>query len=56
MSALVIPALCTPLQRHDKIAQPRPNVIMTVDRVADQQHGSLVLRSAKTKIGSLVIG
>jgi hypothetical protein len=53
---VVIPALCTPLQRHDKIAQPCPNVIMTVDRVAAQQHGSVVLKSAKTKIGSLVIG
>jgi hypothetical protein len=29
---------------------------MTVDRVAAQQHGSVVVRSAEAKIGSLVIG
>jgi hypothetical protein len=55
-SALVISALWHPLQQQDKIAQPCPKVIMTVDRVAAQQHGSVVVRSAEAKIGSLVIG
>ena len=34
----------------------RPKVIMTVDPVAAQAHGSVVIRSAEAKIGSLVIG
>jgi hypothetical protein len=55
-SALVIPALWHPLQQQDKIALSRPKVIMTVDLVAAQQRGSAVLRSAKAKIGPLVIG
>jgi hypothetical protein len=56
-SALVIPALWHPLQQQDKIASlRRPKVIMTVDPVAAQQRGSAVLRSAKAKIGPLVIG
>jgi hypothetical protein len=45
-----------PLQQQDKIASSRPKVIMTVDLVAAQQRGSAVLRSAKAKIGPLVIG
>jgi hypothetical protein len=31
-------------------------VIMTVDPVAARAHGSVVIRSAEAKIGSLVIG
>jgi hypothetical protein len=45
-----------PPHPQDKITSSRPNVIMTVDRVAAQQHGTVVVRSAKAKIGSLVIG
>jgi hypothetical protein len=55
-SALVIPALWHPLQQQDKIASlRRPKVIMTVDPVAARAHGSVVIRSAEAKIGSLVI-
>jgi hypothetical protein len=42
--------------RQDKIASSRRKVIMTIDLVAAQQHDSAVLRSAKAKIGPLVIG
>ena len=49
-SALVIPALWHPLQRQDKIASSRPKVIMTVDPVAAQVHGSVVVRSAEATI------
>jgi hypothetical protein len=39
-----------PLQQKDKITSSRPSVIMTVDPVAAQQHGSVVVRSAEAKI------
>jgi hypothetical protein len=55
-SALVIPALWHPLQQQDKIASLRSKVIATVDPVAAQAHGSVVVKSAGAKIGSLVIG
>jgi hypothetical protein len=55
-SALVIRALWHPLQQQDKIASLRPKVVMTVDPVAAQAHGSVVVRSAEAKIGSFVIG
>jgi hypothetical protein len=52
-SALVIPALWHPLQQLDKIASLHPNVIVTVDPVAAQAHGSVVVRSAEAKIARL---
>jgi hypothetical protein len=45
-----------PRQRQDKIASLCPKVIVTVDPVAAQVRGSVVVRSAEAKIGSLVIG
>jgi hypothetical protein len=45
-----------PPHLQDKITSSRPNVIMTVDRVAAQQHRAIVVRCAEAKIGSLAIG